>query len=288
MVFDNMTEGILVLDHEGQTVLMNRAAVRLLHIPDNDANGYAKIVNLYEVYSMDGTLLAPSEWPTARALRGDFVENFPLIFRMKATGETGAREISSAPMPGAPGQAGQVIVTYRDTTERLRADEARNRLATIVESTEDAILGKTEAGKILSWNRGAEKLYGFTAAEMVGRSIKQLIPADKQQEEDEILEQTRAGQTVKQFETVRGTKSGELVYVSLTITPIRDGSGAITGASGDCAEHHAAKTDGAATPAKPEAGGDRPTHRRHRPRLQQSARRHDGQHGFAGTDGGRE
>jgi PAS domain S-box-containing protein len=231
MVFDNMTEGILVLDHNGKTVLMNKAAVRLLQIPEADADGYAKIVDLYEVYSIDGSLLAPSQWPTARALRGEFVENFPLIYRTKATGVMGAREISSAPMPGGPGNAGQVVVTYRDTTERLRADEARNRLATIVESSEDAILGKTEAGQILSWNRGAEKLFGFTAAEMVGRSIKVLVPADKQMEDDEILEQIRAGQTVKHLETVRMTKNGELVHVSLTITPIRDGSGAITGAS---------------------------------------------------------
>jgi PAS domain S-box-containing protein len=231
MVFDNMTEGILVLDHEGKTVLMNKAVSRLLQIPEDDANGYAKIVDLHEVYSTDGSLMAPTEWPTARALRGDFVENFPLIFRMKSTGEMGAREISSAPMPGEPGNAGQVMMTYRDTTERLRADEARNRLATIVESTEDAILGKTEAGKIQSWNRGAERLFGFKAAEMVGRSIRVLVPSDRQQQEDEILEQTRSGQTVKNFETVRMTKNGELVHVSLTITPIRDGSGGIIGSS---------------------------------------------------------
>ncbi|HEY1805957.1 MAG TPA: MHYT domain-containing protein [Terracidiphilus sp.] len=231
MVFDNMTEGILVLDQEGKTILQNQAAVRLLQIPDNDPHGYAKIVDLFEVYSMDGSLLAPSQWPTARALRGDFVENFPLIFRMKTTGEMGGREVSSAPMQGGTGQAGQVIITYRDTTERLRSDEARNRLATIVESSDDAIVGRGEVGEILSWNHGAEKLFGFTAAEMVGRSIRVLIPADKQEEEDEILEQVRAGQTVKHFETVRTTKTGELVNVSLTITPIRDGGGAITGAS---------------------------------------------------------
>jgi PAS domain S-box-containing protein len=231
MVFDNMTEGILVLDPEGKTILMNKAAARLLSMPEGDADGYAKVADQFEVYSMDGSPLPPSEWPTARALRGEFVENFPLLFRAKATGEMGAREVTSAPMPGAPGKAGQVIATYRDTTERLRADEARNRLATIVESSEDAILGKTCADMIQSWNRGAEKLFGYTAAEMVGRSIRVLVPADRQQEEDENLELIRAGQTVKHFETVRMTKNGELVHVSLTVTPIRDGSGAITGAS---------------------------------------------------------
>jgi PAS domain S-box-containing protein len=228
MVFDNMTEGILVLDREGKTVLMNKAVAELLQIPKDDASGYMKVVDLYEVYSMDGSLMEPSDWPTARALRGEFVENFPLIFRMKSTGEMGAREISSAPMPG---DAGQVMMTYRDTTERLRADETRNRLATIVESSEDAILAQTETGKIQSWNRGAERLFGFKAAEIVGRSIRVLVPAERQQEEDEILEKIRAGQTVKQFETERITKNGELVHISLTITPIRDGSGAITGSS---------------------------------------------------------
>jgi PAS domain S-box-containing protein len=231
MVFDNMSEGILVLDRRGKTILKNKAVVELLNIPENDENGYAKIVELYEVYSTDGRMLAPSQWPTARALRGDFVQNFPLIFRTKSTGEMGGREVSSASMQGTPGSAGQVIVTYRDTTERMRADEARNRLATIVESSDDAILGKTVSGKIFSWNRGAEKLFGFTAEEIVGRSIRLLVPDDRQVEQDEILEQIRAGQTVKHLETLRLTRKGEPMQVSLTITPIRDGSGAITGAS---------------------------------------------------------
>ena len=109
--------------------------------------------------------------------------------------------------------------------------EAQARLAAIVESSDDAIVGKDLDGVVLSWNRGAERIFGWTAAEAVGRPITLIIPADRLDEEPRILARVRAGERVDHFETVRQTKDGRLIDVSVTISPIRDGSGRIIGAS---------------------------------------------------------
>ncbi len=129
------------------------------------------------------------------------------------------------------GHASGVLEINNDISVRKRMDEARNRLAAIVESSEDAIIGKSETGIVTSWNSGAEKLFGYTAAEMVGRPIQLLLPADKLYEEDEILSRIKKGETVDHFETVRAKKNGNFVQVSLTISPIRDTNGKIIGAS---------------------------------------------------------
>jgi PAS domain S-box-containing protein len=109
--------------------------------------------------------------------------------------------------------------------------DAALRLAAIVESSEDAIVSKDIDGVITSWNRGAEQLFGYTAGEAVGRSITLLIPPDRLGEEDLVLARIRRGERVEHFDTVRWRKDGTLVDVSLTVSPIRDASGAVVGAS---------------------------------------------------------
>jgi two-component system cell cycle sensor histidine kinase/response regulator CckA len=109
--------------------------------------------------------------------------------------------------------------------------EASRRLAAIVESSDDAIIGKSLQGIIETWNRGAERLFGFAADEIVGTSILRLIPDDRRDEEDQILARIRRGESVKHFETVRRAKTGQLLEVSITASPIRDATGVIVGAS---------------------------------------------------------
>lgn len=108
---------------------------------------------------------------------------------------------------------------------------AARHLAAIVESSDDAIVGKDLTGIVTSWNAGAERLFGYAAEEMVGMSITRIIPPDRLEEEPRILARLRRGERVDHFETVRRRKDGTLVHVSLTISPIRDGSGRIVGAS---------------------------------------------------------
>lgn len=119
----------------------------------------------------------------------------------------------------------------RDITEQKREEEIRRRLAAIVESSEDAIIGKDLDGTITSWNRGAEKLYGYTAGEIVGRPISVLIAPGHEDDFPTIMGRLSRGERIEQYETVRVCKDGRLVDVSLTVSPIRDATGRIHGAS---------------------------------------------------------
>jgi len=113
----------------------------------------------------------------------------------------------------------------------MNTDEMKALLAAIVESSDDAIIGKNLDGIIQSWNRAAEKMFGYTAAEAVGQKILLIIPSDRRSEEDHIISRIRSGQKVDHFETVRQAKDGRLLNISLTISPIKDASGRIVGAS---------------------------------------------------------
>ncbi len=119
----------------------------------------------------------------------------------------------------------------RDITERKRAEQEMRLLAAIVESSDDAIVSKSLDGAILSWNAGAERLYGYSAAEMLGKPISVLVPADRPDEMPGILERIRRGEQIKHYETVRIRKDGVHLPISLTISPIRDVSGAVVGSS---------------------------------------------------------
>jgi len=115
--------------------------------------------------------------------------------------------------------------------ERIRASRAVQHLAAIVESSDDAIISKNLDGIITSWNRGAERLFGYTAAEVVGRPVTMLMPPDRVDEEPGILARLRHGERIDHYETVRRRKDGALLDISLTVSPIRDGSGRVIGAS---------------------------------------------------------
>ena len=111
------------------------------------------------------------------------------------------------------------------------ADAIARRLAAIVESSDDAIVSKDLNGIVLSWNEAAERMFGYTADEMIGSSIRRIIPEDRQSEEDTVLTSIRAGQRVDHFETVRRRRDGRLLPISLTVSPILDANGVVIGAS---------------------------------------------------------
>ena len=127
-----------------------------------------------------------------------------------------------------------------DITERKRVEEIRERLAAVVESSGEAIIGKTLDGTINSWNPAAEKLFGYSSSEAVGRPMRMLLPPERVTEELDILERISRGERVSALETIRVRKDGKYVDVSATISPIRNSSGAIIGASKiahDISEH---------------------------------------------------
>lgn len=119
----------------------------------------------------------------------------------------------------------------RDISERKQGDLTARRLAALIESSDDAIVSKDLNGIVTSWNRAAERMFGYAASEIIGRSIRTIIPDDLQTEEDMVLERIRAGAAVEHYETRRRRKNGSEILISLTVSPIFDETGAIVGAS---------------------------------------------------------
>lgn len=135
------------------------------------------------------------------------------------------------PLRETDGSVSGIIVLGVDVTERRKAHDAVLQLAAIVESSEDVILSKDLNGVITSWNAAASRVFGFLPEEMIGQSILKLIPGDLQDEEKRIIESVRAGHRVEHFDTVRRTKDGRPIDVSLTVSPIKDEHGHVIGAS---------------------------------------------------------
>jgi PAS domain S-box-containing protein len=140
--------------------------------------------------------------------------------------------VRSAPVRTAAKRRKRVAPAAHSSSRDAGAGSlAQARLAAIVASSDDAIVSKTLDGIITSWNRGAEQLFGYSAAEAIGKSITMIIPTDRLGEEDDVLSRLRRGEKIDHFETVRQTKDGRLIDVSVTVSPIRDDTGAIVGAS---------------------------------------------------------
>jgi PAS domain S-box-containing protein len=118
-----------------------------------------------------------------------------------------------------------------DEATGFKPDETTSLLAAIVDSSDDAIVSKTLEGIITSWNRGAEKVFGYSAAEAVGQPITLIIPPERHEEEANVLAHIRRGQKIDHFETVRQTKDGRKINISLTVSPVIDVQGKIIGAS---------------------------------------------------------
>jgi PAS domain S-box-containing protein len=135
------------------------------------------------------------------------------------------------PVLNASGDLVEFVGSSTDITERKLAEQATRLLAAIVESSHDAIVSKNLNGVITSWNKAAERLFGYTAEEAVGQNITLIIPPERRGEERTIIEQLTRGERVDNFETVRMRKDGSLLDVSLTISPMKDGSGRVVGAS---------------------------------------------------------
>jgi PAS domain S-box-containing protein len=151
--------------------------------------------------------------------------------RLRKSGERFDVALTLSPVTTSAGETSGVLTTVRDVSERMRLERGAWHLAAIVNSSEDAIVSKDLEGRIVSWNGAAERLFGYTAAEMIGRSIRVIIPDDRQAEEDEVLARVRRGESVEHFETVRVRSDGTRIPISLTVSPIRSATGQIVGAS---------------------------------------------------------
>ena len=135
------------------------------------------------------------------------------------------------PLIGENGKPRQYIAMRVDITERKLANQVRDHLAAVVDSSEDAIIAKDLFGIITAWNRGAEKIFGYSSTEMLGQTMLRLFPPDRTAEEADVLERIRRGETVEHFETIRVRRDGAHIHISATISPIYDNNNVMIGAS---------------------------------------------------------
>ena len=220
---------IYTTDAAGRITFFNEAAAELWGC--RPEIGTSEFCGSWKLYWPDGRPLPHGECPMAVALK----EQRP-IRGMEAVAERpDGTLVHFVPYPTPLfDNSGTLIGAVNmlvDISDRKRATLDAQRLASIVESSDDAIISKGLDGIITSWNRGAERLFGYIAEEVIGKPVTILIPEDRMNEEPEILDRIRRGERIDHYDTVRRRKDGGLIDISLTISPLKDADGRIIGAS---------------------------------------------------------
>jgi PAS domain S-box-containing protein len=222
-------DAVVVTDEKGRVAFLNPTAEALTGWPLAEA----KQQPLSQVFRIvNERTRAAAENPVHKVLQSGLVQglaNHTVL--LSRDGREIPIDDSAAPIRTVDGGIGGIVLVFRDITERRRAELKAAWLASIVESSDDAIISKRIDGQITSWNQAAERLLGYTAAEIVGHSIMTIIPPELRQEEQRILERLRRGERIEHFDTVRLAKDGRPLNVSLTISPLLDSEGAVVGAS---------------------------------------------------------
>ena len=225
-ILETAVEGIITIDERGRIESMNRAAEK--------AFGY----KAKEVIGKNVSLLMPSPYHQEH---DGYLANYRRTGKAKIIGI--GREVIARRKDGTTfpidlsvsevrlAQRRMFTGFIRDITERKEVEKTLLHYAAMVESSEDAIIGKMLDGRITSWNRGATTIFGYKLKEVLGKHISLLIPPDQADEESAIIEKIRRGESVEHFETIRRRKDGKLINVSVTISPIRGAGGEIIGAS---------------------------------------------------------
>ncbi|MDB4918431.1 PAS domain S-box protein [Mucilaginibacter sp.] len=228
-LFDNLPIAVYTCDKQGYITSFNQAAVKLWG--RTPVIGEDLWCGSWKIFHPDGEPLKLDSCPMALTLKeGIAIEGEEIIIQRP----DGTRiNVLPYPVPtyNADGELVGAVNTLIDVTEQRYSEAKQAMLASIIESSEDAIVSKTLNGTITSWNISAEKMFGYNEQEMVGNSIRQIIPKTRWQEEDVILEKIASGEKVEHYETYRLTKHGIEIPVSLTISPIRNSKGQVIGAS---------------------------------------------------------
>jgi PAS domain S-box-containing protein len=222
-------DAVIVTDAKGRITSLNAEAEKLTGWNNSDASGQP-LPSVFRI--IHERTRQPVENPVDKVLRlGAVVGLANHTLLLSRSGEEIPIDDSAAPIRQPDGSLFGVILVFRDWTIQRRAEEARGRLAAIVESSEDAIISKNLDGIIQTWNIGAERLFGYTPEQIIGKSITILIPPDRLAEEDFILGRIRQGQRIERIETVRVAKDGRHIAVALSVSPLKDENGKIIGAS---------------------------------------------------------
>ena len=220
---------VYTTDVQGRITYYNKAAVELWgRAPKLGEDWWC---GSWRLYWPDGTAMAHEECPMAMALKsGKPIRGYEAVAE-RPDGSRYPFVPYPTPLLDKSGQMIGALNMLVDITDLKQAETAARHLAAIVESSEDAIISKNLDGVIQTWNAAAERMFGYSAAEIVGRSVLTLIPVDRHHEEAAILGRLRSGERIEHFETMRRTKDGRLLDVSLTVSPVKDNTGRIVGAS---------------------------------------------------------
>ncbi len=235
IILQGVADGIIVHNKDGQIIYANEAATQL--------TGYALIQAMMETsplgflakYGMideEGSPFPPSQLTHRLVFAGEREAQATIGYLNTTTRQPERWTfVKSRSVSDEHGEANYAITIIHDITERKMAEEVRRQLAAIVLSSSDAIIGKTLDGIITSWNAAAEHMYGYTAEEIIGKSIMLLFPPDRQDEFAAIMEKIKKGKRLDHYETTRLKKDGSSLNVSVAVSPIKDGAGKIIGAS---------------------------------------------------------
>jgi len=229
VTLQSIGDAVIVTDAQGRVRSLNRVAANLTGWSEDEAVG-RPLPEVFRIVNERSREVV--ENPATRTLREGRITGLAAhtILIARDGTETPIGD-SSAPVRDDDGIVVGGVLVFRDVTARHQSQRANALLAAVVESSDDAIISKTLDGTIVSWNAGAERLFGYTSSEAIGRPITLVIPEDRWEEETGIIERLGRGERVDHFETVRRTKGGRDIHVSLTISPIKDESGTIIGAS---------------------------------------------------------
>lgn len=223
-LFNNSKDGLVLIDQHAKILAFNHNSAELYRQVIGKTLAIGK-----SVYEVLPHLRPYMEVAFAKVLEGESIER-----RSKHLGIDGKEywiEGYYNPVRSENGKIVGICMGVSDVTEKVAANAVVEELAAIVQSSDDAIIGKTLEGIVTSWNAGAQRIFGYTPEEMIGESITKLIPKDRLDEEPKILERLKKGERVEHFDTVRITKYGKLLNVSLTISPIKNFEGTVIGAS---------------------------------------------------------
>jgi PAS domain S-box-containing protein len=220
---------VYTTDSAGRITFYNEAAVELWGLrPELGKNEWC---GSWRLYWPDGRPMPHNECPMAVALKEGRAIRGAQAVAERPDGTRVPFLAYPTPLRNESGALVGAVNMLVDISEHKRAEQFEQRLASIVESSDDAIVSKDLNGIIVTWNQSAERLFGYTAEEIIGKSVTILIPPDRGDEEPGILERIRRGERIDHYETVRRRKDGSLVDISLTVSPIKNAEGTIVGAS---------------------------------------------------------
>jgi PAS domain S-box-containing protein len=229
ITLSSIGDAVVVTDAAGGVTYVNPVAENLLgySLAQAKSRPLGQVFNIVNEFTRRA-----AENPVERVLREGHIiglANHTVLIRPDGT-EVPIDD-SAAPIHDDTGAIGGVVLVFRNVTERRHAEKAKATLAAIIESSDDAIVSKDLNGRIVTWNAGAERLFGYSEQEVIGQPITLIIPHSHLNEETMILQRIRNGERIDHYETVRQAKNGSLLDISLTVSPIRDGLGNIVGAS---------------------------------------------------------